>query len=172
MNRAQRRSKKNLARITPSWRGAPMKTLLKASVRPISQAEHAELTLPFLLQLAELKNGTLSVDGFVQLNEMIVSAFNLASDIWANSPQHSKEAVAPSEAVFTQASATLAVIGERFNQRGRFIASGDELTALEKASNWHADLIQVSTQGLVLKALLKAESQVRGLLEKLPKEPS
>jgi hypothetical protein len=167
MNRAQRRSKKTASRVTPSWHGAPLKTLLKASVQPISQAEHAELTLPFLLQLAELKNGTLSVDGFIQLNEMIVSAFNLASDIWANSPQHSQEAVAPSEAVFTSGSETLAAIGERFNQRGRFIASGDELAKLEKASQWHADLIQVATQGMVLKALLKAEAQVRGLLEKL-----
>lgn len=169
MNRAARRQKHKPAHMVPSWHGAPLRTLLKASRKPLDEAEHAQLTLPFLLQLGELKHGTLSVDGFIQLNEMIVTGFNLARDIWLNSPQHSKDAVTPSEAVFTAASEALAEIGARYNQSGKMVAKGDEIAALEKASQWHADLIGVATHGMLLNALLKAEAQVRGILDKIPK---
>ena len=166
MNRAMRRAKKRQPAINKSCFSSHIKTLFSASTKPLEEDDVILLTLPFSQCLADLKDGLLTSSGFVELNEFIVTAFNIAREIWLNSPQHSKELVEPSQEVFERASQALESIGWRCNRTGKLGATGDEINALVEAQAWHRDLIQVSTCGIVLKALIKAEEQVTGILDK------
>jgi hypothetical protein len=106
----------------------------------------------------------LDMDGFIRLNEMNCFGFCLAKRLHQYGTQSTKASVLPSQVVFEHAAEALAAIGERFNEKQVYRATGDELKLLRESFAWLESLINVSTQGHTLTALIDAKRMIEGKL--------
>ena len=143
-------------------------TLAKCDTTPASVADADELTLSPLVNVDRLSTGSLNDEGFIDLNEANVAGFCIAALVYqfaAN--QASKEMIAQAQPHFEQAADALAEIGARKIQRGNYIATGPELTAIRESLRLYREVILVSDKGLIVKGLIRAKELVAGKLHKV-----
>ena len=105
-------------------------------------------------------------EGFIRLIEMNYFAFSLGSRLYQFGTDATKDAIRPSQFIFETAAEAMQTIGERKNAKGVYRATGDELKALREAFTWLESLMDVSTQGHVLSALIEAKQGVKAFLQK------
>ena len=101
-------------------------------------------------------------DGFISLIEMNYFAFALGARLFKYGTDATKEAIIPSQAVFEKAAEAMQSIGERKGSKGVYRATGDELKALREAFEWLEALLECSTQGHTLSALIEAKKAEQG----------
>lgn len=138
------------------------RTILMARRDEISEDDCRDIVLPAFLALEDLRTGHLPADKFITLNE-----FNCMT--WALGRQAAKNGVSretgdialEAKKISEDAAEALAVIGERFNERERFIATGDELNAVRLSILLCEQLVHAMPTGLVLQAMREAEELVK-----------
>lgn len=104
-------------------------------------------------------------EGFIGLIEFNYFAFALGARLFKFGTDSTREAIAPSQAVFESAAEAMQSIGERKRDKGVYRASGDELKALKEAFAWLESLLSVSSQGHTLTALIDAKKGVQSMTQ-------
>jgi len=169
MNRQQRRAAPKQSRQLTrgdAWR-AINTMITKHSVAPQDTVASTQLLVTAYEALTALV-GTessapwLDTDGFIRLNEMNAFGFCLAKRLHDYGTERTKEAVKPSQVVFERAADALVSIGQQFNAKNVYRSTDDELTALRESLQWIDELIQLSTQGHTLSALIEAKGMCNG----------
>jgi len=102
----------------------------------------------------------IDTDGFIRLNEMNLFGFCLAKRLHQYGTDSTKESVKPSQEVFEKAAEALADIGNRFNEKQVYRATGNELKLVRESFTWLESLINVATQGHTLSALIEAKRMI------------
>jgi len=103
-------------------------------------------------------------DGFIGLIEMNYFAFALGARLFKFGTASTREAIAPSQAVFEKSAEAMQSIGERKNAKSVYRASGKELKSIREAFAWLESLLDVSTQGHTLSALIEAKTGVSKMM--------
>ena len=135
--------------------------LFRSSVQPISQEQIMALILPFRGSIDALQRGALELENWTRLNEMNLFSFHLAGRLHKAAVQEEAKAqIAPSQQTFEQAADALYQIGIRWKDRGRFVATGDELKPIRESANWLDELLQIAPEGMALDALMAAEKDI------------
>ncbi len=136
-------------------------TIFKASTQSICKAQIDALINPFRAQIEALRTASIDLDGWTRLNEMNLFSFLLAGKLFqATSNEEARKQIAPSQQAFELASESLFQIGNRWRQKGKFGASGDELTAIRESQIWLFELLQIAPEGMALEALMEAEKDI------------
>jgi len=169
MNRQQRRTsnKKQPQYNSKSDGWMAMQTMLvKNSVAPQDDEAYREFMTRIMATLDAL-TGTktcapwLDSSGFVYLNEMLAFCFELSRNIYESAANEgTKQAILPSVEVCNKTADALMSIGERFNEKGVYRATGDELSVIREMSSWLDSLLQVATQGMTMRSLIAAKNMV------------
>lgn len=154
----KKRTKKYTPR-GPSWQA--IKTVIASNMVTEQESNiHADLVLPAYAMLENLTHGTLDTDGFVKLSEMNAACFCLAAQIHEHGTDKVKAFIKTYEPITVAAANALHMIGERYAGKGKFGATGDELSALRKAIAALDDLLLMAPKGIALRALIQAQKMV------------
>lgn len=161
MNRQQRRANSKPQRViskSATWWQIQAKLHCHSNA-PSSQEANASILMPLYASITRLTSGIADQSDFYLINEMNCFGFNLAGDISKNGDDETRQAVAGGYYAFMATSDALTRIGNRKNASGKWGASGDDLQALRDMAHWVDELMQVSTEGLIMSALMGAKVQ-------------
>lgn len=172
MNRAQRRQKQSSRHVFNKYGATKAINTLLVKFSTAAQDDGAYQDLMARAYAAlEALTGTatsepwLTEDLFIDLNESNVFGFELAALLYKNGTANTKAIIAPLQKTFEGAADALAAIGERYQRVGKYRANGDELQTIRASFNTLDNLVQVSTQGITLSALIKAKTLVQKAIQ-------
>ena len=175
MNRQQRRASNKKQQYNSKADGwmAIQTMIVKNSVAPQDEEAYCEFMTRIMATLDAL-TGTktaapwLDSSGFFYLNEMLAFCFELSRNIYESAANEgTKQAILPSSEVCNKTADALMSIGERFNEKGVYRATGDELSVIREMSSWLDSLLQVASQGITMRSLIAAKNMVDQKLKSL-----
>lgn len=138
-------------------------TIYRHSVDMPTDDQQRDVLLPGYVALDELRAGRLDASQFVTLNEVNCMTWQMGRQVAIHRANADTGYVALQAKDTTEAAAeALSSIGIRWRDRGRFVATGDELEAIRVSFDMCSQLIALLPSGMVLQALMDAESMVRG----------
>lgn len=134
--------------------------LYGASTEPVSKEQSGEIIMPYLASIESLRTGRLNAVQFLELSEANCAGFCLSGLLYRFGTPQTKQLLEPTEPIFLAASQSLLAIGERFNKKGKYGATGEELGTLRDSARMFEELMGVSNQGHLLTALQQAARMV------------
>lgn len=165
LNRKDRRRAEKMARRHPQKSRRSFSdlyfsvesTLNRGKDDPIPQ-EQIDLTIgQCLAQLERLRTGSLDDDGFVMLMRGAAFCFTLAARLYDYGTGSTKALVMQTQPISELAADRLAVLGARFEAKGKFIADAETLSALRDCYGVLEQLMGVSSEGHGWAALNEAK---------------
>lgn len=129
-------------------------------VTPQDESTQFNVILPAYAALEALEKGFLDMDGFINLNEMNATAYCLALHIHKNGSEAVKADMLSREHIPTEAAEALNGVATRYNEKGKFGATGEEIKAIRKAIVMLDELLMAAPKGVSLKAMMQAAKMV------------
>lgn len=165
MNRQQRRSKTKKSNghqidKAAAWYAIQAK-IYSASTDPHTEGETIEVLQTVYPAMLRLSKGLFDLADFKQMNLINAFGYELTGSIFQAGDDETKQAVRQGHEIFMNCADALVQMGERYNKRGKFGATGDELQALRSMISFVEQVMNVATRGLVLSALVRAEASVK-----------
>ncbi len=164
INRQQAKAKRSRPRETDkavAWTFIK-NTLSFASVEPQTEAETIQMMAPYYASLTRLTvTGTFDRADFDTLNVLWNCAFNIGYQLHKDGDDETKLVLMPTLPVIEAAGKALESIGQRWADKFKWGATGDDLQALRDLADTLEQLMNVSTRGLVAQSLTKAEMRVQ-----------
>ena len=162
LNRAERRALKKAKPIKQRFdreRAYYRQEVTLAKTRvDLTEAEDVEkLMTPLLMQLERLRTGQLDKPGFDLLAMGACFTFTLAARIYEHGTEDSKRVIEPVQPIAEAAADQVAVLGERYKDKGRFICDATTLQAFREAFDILDQMIRVAPRGHVYTALREAK---------------
>lgn len=151
MNRKQRRSKpKKRTIIDYDLFQKRFDYLIESNIhRPLTQDEINNFHVPWQAAINSLRFGMMTEEEYFTLSKMLILGTELADLIG----QYDKSGkIIEAGNGYQKYGRVLSVIGERYTETSKFIATGDELSALEEAKNTNLELLELSNYAHVIKA--------------------
>jgi hypothetical protein len=171
--KASRRKPAERLRINPGYAylRAQM-AMARASNKATEERDVDELTEGPLAQLERLRTGKLDPTGFVEISEACAAACELGNELYRHATPDSKPLLQLFAPDIAAAGPVLDAIATRCNTTGKWVATGDEMTALRVVlgrDGVYEQFIRVADRGAVCRALLQAEKHIDQQLRKRAK---
>ena len=133
---------------------------------PVSEAEGTNEVLVLMMTYDRLTRGTLDDDGYILLNEKMVTAFWLAKQLHENGSPTIRHLTNKFHADFEAAAVAVADIGcrRRDKQRNTYVATGPELRTIYFAVMLYEFFLKAATVGHLRTARRKAAELVTAKL--------
>lgn len=164
INRQQAKAKRSKPRETDkavAWTFIK-NTLSFASVEPQTKEETIRMMAPYYVCLGRLTTtGTFDRSDFDTLNIMWNCAFNIGYQLHKDGDDETKLVLMPTLPVIEAAGKALESIGQRWAEKDKWGATGDDLQALRDLAGVLEQLMNVSTRGIVSQSLTKAQMRVQ-----------
>lgn len=143
-------------------------TLFCASGKDLTDEQRNELLMPFDIAIHKLSHGLLATEDFVTLVEMNAFAYELAGRLHSLSTNDETKALLAQSALdFHVCADRLVDMGERYKRLGKYAVKAEERTAVLTSMQWLEQLLNVTTEGHALKAMMLAEKNVMSALAKV-----
>jgi len=134
-------------------------TIFKASTADVATNEQTDILLPAYMALDNLRAGMLDSTRFIVLNESNCMTWQLGRQLAIHRGSAETGDLALMVKQRTEAAAeALAVIGERWRERGTFTALAAELEAIRQSVDLCRQLLAVMPKGMALTAMIDAEA--------------
>lgn len=134
--------------------------LFSRNAEDLPQSEADRMMIRPHARLRELKTNRLTLDGFIDLNEMNALGFSIAAIIYHEGGDIEKAALADKQSIFETAANALQSIGLRFGKTGKMRALPDEFDAVRHSILLLDQLYAVSTKGVAYRAMEQAREMV------------
>lgn len=151
MNRKQRRSKpKKRMIIDYDLFDKRFSYLIESNIqRPLTPEEINNFHMPWQAAINSLRFGTMTEDEYFTLSKMLILGTELSNLIG----QYDKSGkIIEAGNGYQKYGHALASVGDRYTETGKFISTGDELSALEEAKNTNLELLELSNYAHAIKA--------------------
>lgn len=113
------------------------------------------------MALDKLRAGKCTQDDYITINEYNVMLWTLGRQVAINrASEETGEVALLAKDASEKVAECLLAIGNRSIERGRFVATGDELNAIRESFDLADQFIKSIPKGLVLQAMMEAEGMV------------
>jgi hypothetical protein len=127
------------------------------STEPVSEAEQTTILAASYMLIDRLREGKMTYPEYINLCRSVCTAFCLAGEVYKLARNKAQLEIEASEHVFLDAARALGQLGERYAERGNYVARLQEIEQLRSYVSWYEPFLAVATQGIMLRAKTAAE---------------